>query len=153
MEKTRGVCVCMFPRGSPHNGRIFDDTMIGNFFILFPGHMIFSRLPCDLVSILSGLAWLWDLDWFPNATKTWKPLAQGTVMNSCQKQDAWWRRQKAREREWDEEMFPSETEKRQKEDAQMGGLTCWSLGGEGVGAGKGQVINCESQVTVNSTSM
>jgi len=63
------VCVCVFPRGSPHNGRIFDDTEIGNFFILFPGHMIFSRLPCDLVSILSGLAWLWDLDWFPNATK------------------------------------------------------------------------------------
>ena len=97
MEKTRGVCV--FLRGSPHNGRIFDDTVIGNFFIFFPGHMIFSRLPSDLVSILSGLAWLWYLDWFPNATKKGKPLAQGTVMNSCQNQDAWETGQKARERQ------------------------------------------------------
>ena len=98
-ENSWCVCVCVFPRCSPHNGRIFDNTVIGNFFILFPGHMTFSRLPCDLVSVLSGLAWLRDLDWFPNATKTGKPLAQGTVMNSCQKQGAWGRGQKARERQ------------------------------------------------------
>ena len=29
-----------------------------------------------------------------------------------------------RETECDEEVFPSETEKRQKEEVQMGGLTC-----------------------------
>lgn len=55
MEKTHGVCVCVFPRGSPHNGRIFDDTVIGNFFILFSCHMVFFQLPSDLVSVLSGL--------------------------------------------------------------------------------------------------
>ena len=35
MEKTRGVCVCVFPRGSPHNGRIFDNIEIGNVFFSF----------------------------------------------------------------------------------------------------------------------
>ena len=53
MEKTCGVY--MFLRGSPLNGRIFDDTVIGNFFILFLCRMVFFQLPSDLVSVLSGL--------------------------------------------------------------------------------------------------
>ena len=139
--------VCVFLRGSPHNGRIFDDTMIGIFFILFPGHMVFSQRPSGIVSVLSGLAWLWDLDCFPNATKTGNPRVQGTVMNSCQKQDAWGRGQK-QEREWDEEVFPSETENRQEEEAQMGRLTCWRLGwGQGRGWGRLSPVNHRSQWT------
>ena len=48
-------------------------------------------------------------------------------------------------------MFPSETE-----EAGRGGTdgrTNMLKTGLGAGAGVGQVINCESQVTVNSTSM
>ena len=45
-------------------------------------------------------------------------------------------------------MFPSETEKRQKEEAQMGGLTCWSPG-ERVGVGEGQVITVHSELNIS----